>query len=946
MAGWAGNEGNLLHLLVRMLLTTVVVILTLGLLGEVNGQLLHPLTLGNPFSNTTVPSQPLLATLKGPFTQGTMLHVTVTLDEAYNLTALDGGALLQVVVSQLTPLQSSAFELPYRSQLFSLDQENVFPQSSDCIYPYFIKTVCINSASTDVGFTVISSTQTPVAFTITVDLFDPQLLLNDVVEGNVTVAQPLFYYFYVNTTEIPSDQTYLIKVESNTLSALGASLEFNTCDAGSEIGGTSDVYGVQTFSERGVISVNWNEQPALQDGYFFVHLYLIPQNSSECEISKNVTLHRYLSLPIHDYTQPVGTLVAITLASTLIYVVFWGINTAVTKRDELSTFTFVTRQGINKAASSPSAMHTGSSRPPSTAPPSGKGSDVSLEPLGHARTHSAENPKISPALSGRDSDVYVSLGLEPVVHSRAHSTDKPRTSTSGGGGQPLEHSSSSTPGDHHAPSGDDGHDADHHPKAEAHAAAPEAGGHDLSAAHTGGDAHGGKPKISDKEYEARAAEVALASGATLSAHQQVAHPARIPLTKLWIDPTLTVEDMDTQGYGEQVKRGYRYLAVATVVSLFYALLAGQFVVGYLDNFLNGERDLCAHNYYCANSYGNIRSFNNFISNLAFIIFGLALFCIAQFFSWRFYFQAERIFKQKNTYDGDPFEIRAFIAKAKAVGVAKTIYTYYAVAFLLFTEGIFSALYHLCPNSDLFQFDTTFMYAITILLIVNIFEKRHADITPDPAVVFGLIGVCVLFTAIHDYASDSEFWVAFLVVDVILCVCIALYVMLSGNPFRWENYPTWAKLKANKPWFLFVTFLLLVHFVILIIAVVLEPDFATFVLGILVLNFLLYLGYYMLMKVIFDKDGERRVIWKPAILFTITLVLAVVAIYFFALPTSDKNQLPMLSRNLNTDCVFMDFYDTHDVWHFFAGAGLFSAAISLLYLDVDLTDVAESKIKSF
>ena len=32
--------------------------------------------------------------------------------------------------------------------------------------------------------------------------------------------------------------------------------------------------------------------------------------------------------------------------------------------------------------------------------------------------------------------------------------------------------------------------------------------------------------------------------------------------------------------------------------------------------------------------------------------------------------------------------------------------------------------------------------------------------------------------------------------------------------------------------------------------------------------------------------------------------------------------PSASRELNEGCILVDFYDNHDIWHFFAGCGLF------------------------
>jgi hypothetical protein len=247
---------------------------------------------------------------------------------------------------------------------------------------------------------------------------------------------------------------------------------------------------------------------------------------------------------------------------------------------------------------------------------------------------------------------------------------------------------------------------------------------------------------------------------------------------------------------------------------------------------------------------------------------------------------------------------------------------------------------------MFQFDTTFMYAITVLLIINLFQKRHPDITPDPSLAWGLIGLCVFFTVIHTYYTGLAFWLVFLFVDIFTCLFISAYFYLSGDIFRlFRNRPTAKEVFDRPSLFVFLSMLMIMQWALVMVAVAFEPDFASVLLGLLILHFLCYLGYYMGMKLRYDH-GNRAVIWKPVLLFFITLILAGVALYFFLLPSSDKNQLPMISRNLNRDCVVMDFFDTHDVWHFFAAAGLFFASISLLYLDVDLAEVSADKIKSF
>jgi hypothetical protein len=42
----------------------------------------------------------------------------------------------------------------------------------------------------------------------------------------------------------------------------------------------------------------------------------------------------------------------------------------------------------------------------------------------------------------------------------------------------------------------------------------------------------------------------------------------------------------------------------------------------------------------------------------------------------------------------------------------------------------------------------------------------------------------------------------------------------------------------------------------------------------------------------------------------------------------------------------DFYDGHDLWHFFSAAGIFMAFLALLTVDDDLLNVPRSEIEVF
>ena len=50
--------------------------------------------------------------------------------------------------------------------------------------------------------------------------------------------------------------------------------------------------------------------------------------------------------------------------------------------------------------------------------------------------------------------------------------------------------------------------------------------------------------------------------------------------------------------------------------------------------------------------------------------------------------------------------------------------------------------------------------------------------------------------------------------------------------------------------------------------------------------------------------------------------------------------------MNEPCMYMDFFDNHDMWHFFSATALFLAFIFLLTIDDDLLLEDRKNIKVF
>ena len=49
--------------------------------------------------------------------------------------------------------------------------------------------------------------------------------------------------------------------------------------------------------------------------------------------------------------------------------------------------------------------------------------------------------------------------------------------------------------------------------------------------------------------------------------------------------------------------------------------------------------------------------------------------------------------------------------------------FYAIGLALMMEGVLSGCYHVCPSYSNFQFDTAFMYTISILILLKIYQTR-------------------------------------------------------------------------------------------------------------------------------------------------------------------------------------------------------------------------------
>ena len=64
--------------------------------------------------------------------------------------------------------------------------------------------------------------------------------------------------------------------------------------------------------------------------------------------------------------------------------------------------------------------------------------------------------------------------------------------------------------------------------------------------------------------------------------------------------------------------------------------------------------------------------------------------------------------------------------------------------------------------------------------------------------------------------------------------------------------------------------------------------------------------------------------------------------FLAKETTDKSKSPEKSRDLNQECIFLAFFDWHDVWHIFSSFGLFMAALMVIHTSYESPKLLREK----
>ncbi|KAL6116446.1 sidt2 [Pungitius sinensis] len=404
---------------------------------------------------------------------------------------------------------------------------------------------------------------------------------------------------------------------------------------------------------------------------------------------------------------------------------------------------------------------------------------------------------------------------------------------------------------------------------------------------------------------------------------------------------LYVADLSRKDKRILSKKYQIYFWNIATIAVFYALPVVQLVITYQTVVnVTGNQDICYYNFLCAHPMGALSAFNNILSNLGYVLLGLLFLLI--------------VLKR------DVIHQRALLRNdlnALECGIPKHFGLYYAMGTALMMEGLLSACYHVCPNYTNFQFDTSFMYMIAGLCMLKLYQKRHPDINASAYTAYACLAGVIFFSVLGVVfgKGNNVFWIVFSVIHILATMLLSTQLYYMG---RWHLdsgilrrivhviYTDCIR-QCSGPMYIDRMVLLvmgnIVNWSLAAYGLIERPnDFASYLLAIAICNLLLYFAFYIIMKL---RSGER-IQCLPLVIILFTAVVWGLALYFFFQGLSTWQKTPAESREHNRDCILLEFFDDHDIWHFLSSIAMFGSFLVLLTMDDDLDAVQRDKIFAF
>ena len=348
-----------------------------------------------------------------------------------------------------------------------------------------------------------------------------------------------------------------------------------------------------------------------------------------------------------------------------------------------------------------------------------------------------------------------------------------------------------------------------------------------------------------------------------------------------------------------------YSYITPIVGVLLTIVAGYFVFAKWHLMIQeGDRDTCYYNDFCyrvSRSY-NI-PFNLMISNLTYMIHGLILAISVM------YMEAQ----QFSLNDEHAFSMG------------------YAFAWALFFEGCLSCVYHLCPTKLTFQFDTGFMFVIAGLIVVLLYNGIEMKENSGKRELVGAANFFLCFLVplyICNYFGTLSHSEAGLVNYAVFFVCFVIWwILIAIWTFRkvGRDCCSWESL------FFFIAFA--IPFVLYGFMVRNIPE--AFLLTCIIEDILAIICHACFNCKKINCAGRAKtkcnIVIQLIFLVFMFILWCFAGVFFYRKATTDKSLTPEKSRDYNQECIILNFFDAHDLWHILSSHALLMLAYVVMFM---------------
>ena len=369
-----------------------------------------------------------------------------------------------------------------------------------------------------------------------------------------------------------------------------------------------------------------------------------------------------------------------------------------------------------------------------------------------------------------------------------------------------------------------------------------------------------------------------------------------------------------------------YSYITGIVGALLMIGAFQFAFAKWNRMIQeGDRDNCYYNDFCYKVANHDIPFNLMISNLTYIVHGLILVV------WVLILETKVNLRCKS---GRTFEEAAEIKNRYSFSIG------YVFSWALVFQGLFSTLYDLCPSRVAFQFDLTFMFVIaglTVLLLYKRIEHNRCLSSENvkyikEATNFFCSVITSFFITMY-FDALSNFFFAF----KIIWWPVMVYWAFRKLQFCQKNRSD--ELEFRLRMFLSILVFPPISFVNCKLVSWFSDSVPT---SLYLVNSCIV--YIRIVQAGFKEKLPKRK-WQcarcnhdkgtlQALFIFLTVIIFVAAFWVFQWLPTNKTSSPENSRDKNEECVILEFFDWHDLWHFLSSFSLLMGAFVVMFISFE------------